>query len=117
MSKSSRLRLVIGIAIVATLLVALIPQYNAMMLKSRESTLQLNLLAMRDAIKQYTKDKQQAPRSLRDLVDAGYFREMPVDPITHSSSSWMPVLNPSGITDVRSGATDTSSKGTAYSTW
>ncbi len=39
---------------------------------------------MRQAIDNYTLDKQQAPQSLDDLVDAHYLREVPVDP-DHSS--------------------------------
>jgi general secretion pathway protein G len=54
--------------------------------------LKLNLVAMRQVIKQYIKDKQQAPHSLQDLVDAGYFRQLPVDPITNSNSGWKPVI-------------------------
>ena len=115
MSKNSRFWLIIGVAI-AILLIAL-PQFRTMIVKSRESTLELNLSSIREVMKQYTKDKQRPPTSLQDLVDAGYFRELPVDPITNSNSSWKPVIENTAVTDVRSGATGVSSKGTAYSTW
>jgi general secretion pathway protein G len=116
MSKGARLGVVIGIAIIAILLIAF-PQYKAMIVKSRESTLETNLSSMREVIKQYTKDKQSPPKSLQALVDAGYFRELPIDPLTNSNSNWQPVMENAEVTDVHSGATGISSKGTAYSTW
>jgi len=116
MSHIKRFWLVIGIAIVAILLIGL-PQYKAMIVKSRETTLELNLSSIREVIRQYTKDKQSPPRSLQDLVDAGYFRELPIDPITNSNSSWRPVVENTVLTDLHSGATGTSSKGTEYSAW
>jgi len=37
---------------------------------------------MRNAIDQYTLDKEAAPNALDDLVSAGYLRDVPTDPIT-----------------------------------
>src|SRR5260370_37105846 len=39
---------------------------------------------MRNAIQQYTLDKQAAPSSLDDLVSAKYLGTIPVDPITRA---------------------------------
>ena len=64
--------------------------------------MQQNLAALRSVIKQYTKDRQQPPQSLQDLVTAGYFRELPLDPLTNTNSSWQPVTGDGGIVDVRS---------------
>ena len=36
----------------------------------------------------HTADKKKAPQALQDLVDAGYFRQLPIDPITNSNSTW-----------------------------
>ena len=64
--------------------------------------------------------------ALQDLVDAGYFRELPIDPITGQRDSWVtefsttvasPDQTDSGIVDVRSGSGNISSEGTAYNTW
>ena len=41
----------------------------------------------------YTNDKQKAPQSLDDLVSAGYLKTLPVDPMTHSSSTWVPTID------------------------
>ena len=66
---------------------------------------------MREAIDNYTLDKQQAPQSLHDLVNAHYLREMPIDPV-NQQNDWIPhygdtVLTPDqtrvGMDDVISG--------------
>jgi general secretion pathway protein G len=44
---------------------------------------------MRKSIDDYTRDKQQAPQSLQDLVDGNYLREVPTDPLTHKRD-WVP---------------------------
>ena len=45
---------------------------------------------MRQAIDSYTVDKEKAPQSLDDLVQAGYLKAIPVDPMTGSDDTWMP---------------------------
>jgi general secretion pathway protein G len=118
--------LMIGTGVVVILAAISIPKYNTVMLASKETVLKSNLLEMRLAIDQYTKDKRQPPRSLEDLVNAGYFRELPTDPITRSNSTWLPVIQSvavspgqsvQGVADLRSGSTSTSSDGTVYAAW
>jgi general secretion pathway protein G len=81
---------------------------------------------MRTAIDSYTMDKQQAPQSLDDLVQAGYLRSIPEDPMTHSTDTW--VTNTSdtmysldetepGIDNVHSGSDETGSNDQPYSSW
>jgi general secretion pathway protein G len=126
MVKRKHLLLVIGITIIAILLAVAIPKYQSVVLQTKETVLKDNLCDMRRVIDQYIKDKQTVPQSLQDLVQAGYFRQLPVDPMTNSSSSWKPVIGAvvvspgktgRGITDLRSGSNSISSNGTAYSTW
>src|SRR6266403_75790 len=45
----------------------------------REVTLKMDLRTMRQAIDQYTMDKQHPPQSLRDLVNGHYLRQIPTD--------------------------------------
>ena len=125
MTKRTRLWLVIGITILTVVFAISIPLYKSVVLRAKETVLRENLLAMRRVIKQYIKDKQQPPRSLQDLVEAGYFRQLPNYPVTNSNSTWMPVgeaiVSPGqterGITDVHSGSSSISSNGTAYNSW
>jgi general secretion pathway protein G len=120
------LELMIVITIIAILASITIPMYRAVVLNAKETVLKDNLREMRRVIDQYTADKQKAPQSLQDLVDAGYFRQLPNDPITNSNSTWETVADTAvtspdqteaGIIDVHSGSTAISSEGTLYNTW
>src|SRR5437870_1825709 len=120
------LELMIVITIIAILAAISIPMYRSVVRNAKETVLRDNLREMRRIIDQYTADKKKAPQSLQDLVDAGYFRQLPVDPITNSNSSWetttdtsvaSPEQTDSGITDVHSGSSAISSEGTPYNTW
>jgi general secretion pathway protein G len=93
--------------------------------KARESTLKHDLQIMREAIDNYTLDKQRLPQSLQNLVDAGYLRELPIDPITFKRD-WVPQigdppLNPKetahGLYDVHSKSAKVSSNGTPFNIW
>jgi general secretion pathway protein G len=85
-----------------------------------------DLYNMRQAIDQFTQDKGKAPQDLNDIVTAGYLHAIPKDPFTHSSETWQVVQEDvltsvdqtaPGISDVKSGASQNSADGTAYSTW
>src|SRR5436190_578224 len=120
------LELMIVITIIAILAAIAIPMYKAVVLNAKETVLKDNLRELRRIIDQYTADKKKAPQTLQDLVDAGYFRQLPPDPITYSNSTWETVTDTSvaspdqtesGIVDVHSGSTAISSEGTPYNTW
>ena len=120
------LELMIVITIIAILASIAIPMYQAIILRSKETVLKNNLHELRTTIDQYTADKKKAPQSLQDLVDAGYYREIPIDPITDSRDTWEVVTDTSvsspdqtetGISDLHSGSTAISSEGTPYNTW
>ena len=120
------LELMIVIMIIAILGAIAIPMYRASVRNAKETVLRDNLITLRRVIDQYTADKKKAPQSLQDLVDAGYFKQLPIDPITNSNSTWQPVSDTSvsspdqtdsGISDVHSGAPGVGSDGTAYNTW
>ena len=120
------LELMIVITIIAILAAISIPMYKAVVLNAKETVLKDNLRDLRRVIDQYTADKKKAPQALQDLVDAGYFRRLPVDPITNSDSTWETVADTavsspdqteSGIVDVHSGSSRISSEGTPYNTW
>jgi general secretion pathway protein G len=108
--------ILIGIAAIA---------YDKTVVKARESVLKQDLQTMRQAIDNYTMDKQQAPQSLEDLVDAHYLREIPVDPVSqqkdwvlHFGDTVLTVeQNGTGVDDVHSGSEAVGSNGEAYNTW
>src|SRR5689334_10287979 len=118
MFRSVRAWLVVGIMIIGLVVAISIPKYKTVVVKSKETVLKDNLFTMRRAIDQYTKDKQRPPKSLQDLVAAGYFRQLPTDPMTNSNASWKPIIeivavspgqSTPAVTDLRSGATGISS--------
>jgi len=120
------LELMIVITIIAILASIAVPMYQAVVLRSKETVLKNNLYELRTTIDQYTADKKKAPKALQDLVDAGYYRQIPIDPITNSRDTWevvtdtsvsSPDQTESGIVDIKSGSSAVSSEGTPYNTW
>jgi general secretion pathway protein G len=122
----SLIELIIVMTMIAILASIAVPMYQSVVLRAKEATLKEDLHHLRSVIDQYTADKKAAPQTLNDLVDAGYFREIPADPITEDSTTWqvemgntglIPGQQQTGIVDIHSGATGTSTEGTPYSEW
>lgn len=118
--------MIIVMAIISIILALAIPIYQKSLIRARESVLKNNLFTMRTVIDEFTYDKQKAPQDLRDLVDAGYLRAIPVDPLTGRSDTWRVEMEDGlasvnqtepGIYDVRSGSDQRSLEGTPYSEW
>ena len=120
------IELMVVISIIVILMSVAIPRYQNSILRARETVLRDDLYTLRSTIDQYTLDKQKAPQSLQDLVDAGYLKQLPKDPFTNARDSWVPVQDDSlmspdqtqpGIIDVHSASDLNSTEGTAYNTW
>src|SRR5579862_5956 len=117
------IELMIVISIILILVSISIPIYNQSILRAKESVLRQNLFTLRSVISQYTLDKQKAPQSLDDIVQAGYLKSIPKDPMT-GEANWQveqeDVLlavdqQEPGISDVHSASNATATDGTAYS--
>ena len=120
------IELIIVMAIISILVAIAVPMYQKSLIRTKESLLKNNLFTMRTVIDEYTFDKQKAPQTLDDLVNDGYLRGIPVDPITGSSQTWRVIMEDAissvdqtqpGIFDVRSGSDQKSLEGTLYSEW
>jgi len=118
--------LMIVMAIVGVLAVVAIPSYVGAVRQAREAVLKEDLHVMRAAIDSYTADKQKAPQSLEDLVNEGYLKEIPVDPMTRAKDTWQTTQSDSlhsldqtdpGIDDVHSGSQAEGTDGQPYNTW
>jgi general secretion pathway protein G len=118
--------LMIVMAIIGVLAVVAVPSYISALRHAREAVLKEDLHILRSAIDSYTMDKQKAPQSLDDLVQEGYLKIIPEDPMTRSASTWVTDSSDAlhsldqtdpGIDDVHSGSQETGSDGQAYSTW
>jgi general secretion pathway protein G len=119
--------LMIVMAIIGVLLTVAIPSYMGAVRQAREAVLKEDLHTLRSAIDSYTADKQKAPQSLDDLVNEGYLREIPVDPMTRAKDTWqtsqsdayrsLDQTDSGGLDDVHSGSQDQGSDGQPYNTW
>ncbi len=120
------IELMIVITIILILIGMAAQNYGKTVQHARETTLHHDLSVMRQSIDNYTLDKQAAPQSLEDLVQGGYLRKVPVDPIT-GAADWVPqfdslVLTPdqstTGMVDVHSNSTRVSPfENTPYNEW
>ena len=120
------LELMIVMFIIIILVTVALPQYQHYVLRARETVLRDDLAKMRSLLDQYAADKAKLPQSLQDLVDAGYMRQIPVDPMT-GKDDWQLVTGEdpnstkgeSGVIDVKSSSTEVSSEadGRPYSEW
>lgn len=127
------LELIIVIAVIGILAAIAMPALKNVPTRANEAVLKTNLHTIRDVIDQHYGDKGKYPTSLEQLVEAGYLKKVPIDPITKQNDTWVLVYeevdpeNPGpetdqnedgpGITDVRSGAPGNSLDGTPYSEW
>jgi type II secretory pathway pseudopilin PulG len=122
------------ITIIGILATMVMPALKDVPRRASEATLKTDLRTMRDVIDQFYGDKGHYPPSIEALVEAGYLRSVPVDPITKSADTWLveyeeidPDAEPAetdfaedgqpGIVDVHSGSSRSSLTGTPYSEW
>jgi general secretion pathway protein G len=120
------IELMIVMTIIFILLGIAAVRYDKSVLRAHEAVLHQDLQALRQAIDNYTLDKEAAPQSLEDLQSAGYVHFVPTDPITHAKDWRLEfkdvVLSPdqssTGVTDVHSSSDQVSPfEGTPYSSW
>ncbi len=119
------IELVMVITLMGILIAIAIPVYRAQVLASKESVLEHNLAILRDRIDQYKADRDEYPASLGALVDSGYLRELPLDPITEGNQ-WEEIFaeydperpdQEPGVYDARSLSNRIGSDGRPYTEW
>ncbi len=120
------IELMIVVSIIVILIGIAAMKYDRVVQHSKEAVLRTDLRTIRDAIDHYTLDKQAAPQSVEDLQQAGYLREVPVDPMTQAKD-WVAqfdsvVLSPdqssTGMVDVHSNSNKISPfDNTPYNQW
>ncbi len=131
------LELIIVIAVIGILATIALPAMKNLPTRAKESALKQNLHTLRDLLDQYHADKGHYPPSILTLVDDGYLRVLPADPITKSNETWIEVFEEAtgeeeeflppeseeseeggpGVWDVRSGAEGLALDGSAYADW
>ena len=122
----SLLELIVVMAVLGILVAFALPAYQDATTRAREAVLKEDLQRMREALEQYLTDKGAYPEALEDLVEFGYLRQIPVDPITRSAETWETEIapwmmvdqgQPAGIWNLWSGSDDESLDGTPYREW
>jgi general secretion pathway protein G len=119
------IELMMVMAVISILVAIAAPIYTKSVIRAKESVLRQNLQSIRTVIDEYTYDKAKAPQNLQDLVSEGYFRQVPIDPMT-GESDWNIIMEDAitsvnqsepGIYDVRSKSDKKSLEGTPYNEW
>jgi len=120
------MELMIVMAIIGVLATLAVPSFIGALRSAKEAVLKEDLHVMRTAIDSYTEDKQKAPQSLQDLIDDGYLKQIPEDPMTRSRETWVTDTSDAlhsldqtdpGIDDVHSGSQEQGTDGQPYSSW
>lgn len=122
------IELIIVLTLIGILVGLALPEFRNSVKRTRETVLKEDLFILRKLIDQYYQDKGKYPLTLQTLVDEGYLRRIPEDPITKSTTTWVEIREqPSledymptgqlGVIDIRSGSEAKALDGTLYNTW
>lgn len=123
----SLIEIIMVLSLLSLLATMVIGTHRNSVRKAQEKVLRNNLHQIRITLDQYNVDKGRYPDSLQTMVDEGYFREMPYDPITKSHDTWEEIYEQDtsdedssyepGVWDVRSGSAEEALDGTYYGEW
>jgi general secretion pathway protein G len=115
------IELLVVLAIVALLLTLAVPRFFPSVDGARDTILADNLRNTRAVIDQYHADTGRYPDSLEQLVEKKYLRNVPVDPVTGSSDTWLVVppedSGEGAVYSIKSGAPGNGHDGRPYQEW
>lgn len=112
------IELLVVLAIIATLMTLVAPRYFQQVDRAKEVVLKHNLNTLRLALDAWRQDYQQSPETLQALVEKGYLRQLPLDPMTERHDSWRSKQDEHGqIVDIYSGSQQKSLTGSPYAEW
>ena len=115
------IELLVVMTVIALLLTIALPKYFGSVERSKEAALRQDVSILREALDKYYSDNRKYPDALEDLVSRQYLREIPIDPITESPSTWVivpPVDSSKGnVFNIKSGASGQAGDGTLYADW
>jgi general secretion pathway protein G len=123
------LELLVVMTIIGILVAIAVPALRDSPQRAREAALRGDLFTFRSVLDQYKGDKGKYPPDLATLVQEGYMRKIPLDPMT-KAADWVLTMeeepqepdNPDeqpqpGIIDVHSASKDKALDGTLYNEW
>lgn len=120
------IELMIVISIIGILAAIAVPNYQIGVIKAREAVLRENLYSIRVTIDHYFADQGKYPESLQELVEKKYLPNIPKDPFTKESDTWIVAAPPSptdgsevkgAVYDVHSGSNLIGTTGVPYNEW
>jgi len=115
------IELLVVLAIVALLLSLAVPRFLPRVDIAKETILANNLRNTREVIEQFHADTGRYPDSLDQLVEKKYLPNLPVDPITESSATWIIVppedSSTGAVYSIESGASGKGRGGRPYQEW
>lgn len=122
--------LMIVVTIIGILATIAVPSYKWSLIKAREAVLRENLYSIRSGIDQFFADQGKYPDTLEELVDKKYLHNLPRDPFTMKTDTWVTVSPPEptgeaasgkvetgNVYDVHSGSNLVGTDGKAYNEW
>lgn len=105
------------VAIIGVLYMSIVPIYGKTIIRTKETALKKDLYVFRKTLNNYFKDHEKWPETLESLVKEGYIRNIPPDPFTEKTDSWVVIPSEPGkddVYDVKSGSDGVSLDGVRY---
>lgn len=90
------IELLVVFSLLALLLSIAVPRYLSTTDTAREKVRLQNMATLRDALDKFKADQGRYPSELAELVQKQYLRNLPVDPVS-GSSSWTPLPHPAAL--------------------
>lgn len=114
----SLMEMLLVLAIIGALAAVAAPVVTGALIRAKEAALRENLSVMRRLIDEFSSDRGEQPETLQTLVDEGYLRAIPPDPLSTGSREWTEVpAKEGGIADVKSRSTAKGLDGVPYADW
>ena len=112
------MEMVVVLAIIGVLAAIVAPSIMAALTRSREVALLQDLKTIRKLIDDYYADKGSFPPSLQILVEQGYMRAVPGDPVNDNKAEWQTsIAKEGGISDIHSLSPERGANGLPYAEW
>ncbi len=108
------IEILVVLAVLALLTSIVAPTYLGRIDAAKELALKQNLKTIRDSIDHFAADRGRDPSDLQELVSTHYLREVPTDPVTDSTVTWVPVMQDGRMHDLHSGASGQANDGVSY---
>ena len=105
------IELMIVVTIIGILAAIAVPNYQWGVIKAREAVLREDLYNFRSVIDQFHADQGKYPDTIAELKEKKYMRDIPKDPFTKTSDSWVVVAPPPETSPVSSGSVPETSSG------